>query len=107
VRAALKISREFMLGHFRNFRINSLIILYRNCTGPMSNAIDFILLMQYYPSSLLNSGKNIHNGILEAYDGIISKLGRKMNAYEPVPHCLVKNIPSMKGAQASGAIVSI
>ncbi|KAJ5562849.1 Cytochrome P450 E-class group I [Penicillium sp. DV-2018c] len=72
---ALKLSREFM-----------------NCTGPMSNLVDFVPLLQYLPTPMHRRGKKLHKGLVETYGGIIKDIERKMKAGEKVKDCLAKTM---------------
>ncbi|KAF3401654.1 3-hydroxyphenylacetate 6-hydroxylase [Penicillium rolfsii] len=72
---ALKLSREFM-----------------NCTGPMSNLVDFVPLLQYLPTPMHRRGKKLHKGLVETYGGIIKDTERRMKTGEKVPDCLARTM---------------
>ncbi|KGO75739.1 Cytochrome P450, E-class, group I [Penicillium italicum] len=72
---ALKLSREFM-----------------NCTGPMSNLVDFVPLLQYLPTPMHRRGKKLHKGLVETYGGIIKDTERKMKEGKKVVDCLAKTM---------------
>ncbi|KAJ5146289.1 Cytochrome P450 E-class group I [Penicillium bovifimosum] len=76
---ALKLSREFM-----------------NCTGPMSNLVDFVPLLQYLPTPMHRRGKKLHRGLVETYGGIIKDTERKMKAGEKVNDCLAKTMIELR-----------
>ncbi|THH14404.1 hypothetical protein EW146_g5920 [Bondarzewia mesenterica] len=72
---ALKLSREFM-----------------NCTGPMSNLVDFIPLLQRLPNPMLSRGKKLHKGLVDTYGGMIKDIERRLNNGEQVVDCLAKTM---------------
>ncbi|KAL4897159.1 cytochrome P450 [Aspergillus ambiguus] len=79
VKRALKLSREFM-----------------NCTGPMSNLVDFIPLLQYLPSPMHRRGEQLHRGLVETYGGFIKDTERKVRMGEKVPDCLAKTMAELR-----------
>ncbi|KAI3140466.1 hypothetical protein CBS147326_2167 [Penicillium roqueforti] len=76
---ALKLSREFM-----------------NCTGPMSNLIDFVPILQYLPSPLYKRAKKLHEGLVETYGGFIKETEQKMKEGKKVPDCLAKTMVEVR-----------
>ncbi|CCM06881.1 uncharacterized protein FIBRA_09190 [Fibroporia radiculosa] len=72
---ALKLSREFM-----------------NCTGPVSNLVDFFTPLQWIPTIMSIRGKKLHKGLVETYGGMINDIERRMKAGEDVPECLAKTM---------------
>ncbi|KAF9882628.1 hypothetical protein FE257_005823 [Aspergillus nanangensis] len=72
---ALTLSREFM-----------------NCTGPMSNLVDFVPLLQYLPTPMHRRGKKLHRGLVETYGGFIKEIEQKMKMGEKVQDCLAKTM---------------
>jgi len=72
---ALKISREFM-----------------NCTGPVSNMVDFVPILQKLPNYMTTRGKKLHAALLETYGGMINDIDARMQRGEEVPDCLVKTM---------------
>ncbi|EAW06584.1 cytochrome P450 [Aspergillus clavatus NRRL 1] len=79
VKQALKLSREFM-----------------NCTGPMSNLVDFVPLLQYLPTPMLRRGKKLHKGLVDTYGGFIKEAERKMLRGEKVTDCLAKTMIELR-----------
>lgn len=79
VQQALKLSREFM-----------------NCTGPMSNLVDFIPLLQVLPLPLHSRAKALHNGLVETYGGLIKDTGKKLQWGVQVNDCLAKSMLEVK-----------
>lgn len=61
----------------------------RNCTGPVSNLIDFVPLLQHLPNSLTTRAKKLHKDLVETYGGMINEIEERMKAGELVSHCLV------------------
>ena len=79
VRQALKLSREFM-----------------NCTGPMSNLVDFVPLLQKLPGTMQRRGAKLHNGLVETYGGLIDEIAKKLELGIPVEDCLAKTMVQMR-----------
>jgi cytochrome P450 len=75
VAEALRLSRAFM-----------------NCTGPMSNIVDFVPLLQRLPSPLKSKGKALHRDLVQTYGGMINDIKMKMQAGEKVDDCLAKTM---------------
>nr|BAK09394.1 cytochrome P450 [Postia placenta] len=75
VSRALMLSREFM-----------------NCTGPVSNLVDFVTPLQWLPTSMSIRGKRLHKDLVETYGGMIKDIERRMNAGGTVPDCLAKTM---------------
>ncbi|KAF9499951.1 cytochrome P450 [Pleurotus eryngii] len=72
---ALKLSREFM-----------------NCTGPVSNLVDFIPLLQKLPNRMTSRGKKLHRALVETYGGMALEFEERMKSGERVPECFAKAI---------------
>lgn len=64
----------------------------RNLTGPMSNMIDFVPLLQYLPSNLRSRGQRLHQDLVDTYGGMINDIDRRMKAGEKVEGSLAKSI---------------
>lgn len=79
VAEALRLSRAFM-----------------NCTGPMSNLIDFLPILQWLPSSLKSKAKALHRDLVGTYGGLIDEIEGRMKAGERVPDCLAKTMLDTK-----------
>ncbi|KAF9486131.1 cytochrome P450, partial [Pholiota conissans] len=79
VAEALRLSREFM-----------------NCTGPVSNLIDFIPVFQKLPSYMKNRGQKLHRDLVATYGGMINNIDQRMKRGEQVPDCLVKTLLESK-----------
>lgn len=63
-----------------------------NCTGPMSNIVDFVPLLQWLPSPLKSKGKALHRDLVQTYGGMINEIKKKMQAGEKVDECLTKTM---------------
>ncbi|KAF8878782.1 cytochrome P450 [Infundibulicybe gibba] len=72
---ALRLSREFM-----------------NCTGPVSNIIDFVPVLQRLPNYMSTRGKQLHADLVETYGGMINEIDTCMKRGDNVPDCLVKTM---------------
>ncbi|CAG7923811.1 unnamed protein product [Penicillium olsonii] len=79
VAQALKLSREFM-----------------NCTGPMSNLVDFVPLLQRIPTPMHQRGKKLHKGLVDTYGGFIQDIERRMKSGEQVTDCLAKTMVEVR-----------
>ncbi|KUJ15845.1 cytochrome P450 [Mollisia scopiformis] len=75
VQTALRLSRAFM-----------------NCTGPMSNLVDFIPLLQRLPLPIIHRAKNLHNDLVETYGGLIKMVEGDMASGIDVKDCLAKTM---------------
>ena len=79
VKEALRLSREFM-----------------NCTGPMSNVIDFVPLLQYFSTKLSRRARRLHRDLVQTYGGLIRDVERKMAWGEDVDDCLAKDMVQLQ-----------
>jgi hypothetical protein len=79
VEEALRLSREFM-----------------NCTGPMSNIVDFIPLLQWLPTRLRTRGRRLHRDLVATYGGLINGIEERMMKGEVVNDCLAKTMLQVK-----------
>ncbi|KAI0475658.1 cytochrome P450 [Xylariaceae sp. FL0804] len=84
VKQALKLSRGFM-----------------NCTGPMSNMIDFVPILQKLPSKLTMAGRaqELHKGLVDTYGGLINQIERNMEYGMEVPDSLAKTMINAKDSE--------
>jgi hypothetical protein len=69
---------------------------YRNCTGPVSNLIDFILILQKLPHYMKTRGKKLHAGLVDTYGGMIFEIDERLKRGEHVPDCLVKTLLELR-----------
>ncbi|KAF9517507.1 hypothetical protein BS47DRAFT_1359550 [Hydnum rufescens UP504] len=63
-----------------------------NCSGPVSNLVDFVPFLQRLPNSLTNRAKKLHKDIVDTYGGMIGEIEKRMNSGQDVPRCLVKTL---------------
>uniref|UniRef100_A0A0W0FIQ3 Putative cytochrome P450 n=1 Tax=Moniliophthora roreri TaxID=221103 RepID=A0A0W0FIQ3_MONRR len=75
VSEVLRISREFM-----------------NCTGPVSNFVDFVPLLQRIPTPMQRRGARLREDTIKLYGGMIKDMERRLQAGEHVPDCLAKKL---------------
>lgn len=76
-----------------------LIINVRNCTGPMSNLVDFIPLLQHLPSQMWTRGRMLHQDLVEVYGGLINGIDRRMHSGKDVPECLAKTMLQVRDTE--------
>lgn len=69
---------------------------FMNCTGPVSNLVDFVPLLQKLPTEMQRRGKRLHKGLVETYGGFVEETRRKMEAGEKVEPCLAKTLNEIK-----------
>ena len=67
-------------------------VVNRNCTGPVSNIVDFMPLLQRLPNSLTTRAKKLQKDIVETYGTMLMDIENRMKAGKNVPHCLVKTM---------------
>ena len=68
-------------------------MVFRNCTGPVSNLTDFVPILQKLPGNYMKTrGKKLHEGLVETYGGMILDIDARMKRGEDVPDCLVKTL---------------
>ncbi|KAL5518465.1 hypothetical protein ACEPAH_147 [Sanghuangporus vaninii] len=82
VKQALRLSREFM-----------------NCTGPVSNLVDFITPLQWIATSVRSRGRNLHEGLVDTYGGMIRVIESRISAGEKVPDCLAKTMLELRHSE--------
>jgi len=68
----------------------------RNCTGPVSNLIDFVPLLQRLPNPLTTRAKKLNKDLLETYGGMIHEIERRIKSEGDVPDCLVKTMLTVR-----------
>ncbi|RYC55799.1 hypothetical protein CHU98_g10416 [Xylaria longipes] len=79
VAKALRLSREFM-----------------NCTGPVSNLVDFSSLLQRLPTRMRKRGRKLHDDLVDTYGGMIFETERQIRLGRDVPECLAKTMLSIR-----------
>ncbi|KAL5371623.1 hypothetical protein PMIN02_012775 [Paraphaeosphaeria minitans] len=75
VARAFRLSREFM-----------------NITGPISNLVDFVPILQRLPSNMRRRARTLHSELVNVYGGLIKEIDEKMQAGGDVQDCLVKTM---------------
>ncbi|KKY33383.1 putative cytochrome p450 [Diaporthe ampelina] len=70
-----------------------------NCTGPMSNLVDFIPLLQYLPSPIRTRGRKLHKDLVFTYGGLINDIDRRIQRGEDVPESLAKTMLQVRDAE--------
>ncbi|KAJ7883512.1 cytochrome P450 [Mycena olivaceomarginata] len=79
VTEVLRISREFM-----------------NCTGPVSNLVDYLPFLQYLPNPMQSRGIRLRNATVDLYGGLIKQMDSKLRAGQYVPECFAKKLLEVK-----------
>lgn len=94
----LKHSREFMYVLWANFAARQLTQLpRRNCTGPVSNLVDFVPFLRNFPNwTMVNRGKKLHQGLVETCSALIGDIDKRMKAGEDVPDCMAKYLLTIR-----------
>ncbi|KAK8122217.1 hypothetical protein PG984_010887 [Apiospora sp. TS-2023a] len=82
VSTALRLSREFM-----------------NCTGPMSNIVDFLPVLRIFPSEMRSRAIQLHRDLVETYGGMIQDIHERIKRGEQVPDCLATRLLLQKEAE--------
>jgi hypothetical protein len=72
---ALRLSRELM-----------------NITGPVSNLVDFVPILQRLPSHIRSRARKLHSDLIDVYGGLVKEIDEKMQAGGEVRDCLVKTM---------------
>ena len=76
-----------------------LVCTNRNCTGPVSNLVDFLAPMQWVPTKMHSRGKRLHEQLAATYGGMIKDIERRMRAGEEVPDCLAKTMIELRESE--------
>ena len=69
---------------------------FRNCTGPVSNLIDFIPILQKLPLYMKTRAKKLHADLVDTYGGMILETDERLKRGEHVPDCLVKTLLKLR-----------
>ncbi|KAK7036781.1 hypothetical protein VNI00_011447 [Paramarasmius palmivorus] len=78
VSEVLRISREFMIA--------------RNCTGPVSNLVDFVPFLQWFPTPMQRRGVRLREDTIKLYGTMIKDMERRLKAGEYIPDCFAKRL---------------
>ncbi|KAI9450375.1 cytochrome P450 [Russula earlei] len=65
---------------------------FMNLTGPLSNIVDFINLLQWIPSPKQSHTRRLHDEIMNVYGTMIMQVKAQMDTGEDIPDCLVKTL---------------
>lgn len=58
----------------------------------MSNLVDFVPILQHFPSPLRTRGRKLHKALVDTYGGFIDDIDRRMRRGEDVPDSLAKTM---------------
>ncbi|KAF8500293.1 cytochrome P450 [Russula emetica] len=73
-------------------RALSMATEFMDLTGPLSNIVDFIELLQWIPTTTQSRARRLHDELVEVYGAMIMRVKARMDAGEDVPDCLVKTL---------------
>ncbi|KAF9729975.1 cytochrome p450 [Paraphaeosphaeria minitans] len=73
----------------RAFRLS---LEFMNITGPISNVVDFVPILQRLPSNMRRRARTLHSELVNVYGGLIKEIDEKMQAGGDVQDCLVKTM---------------
>ncbi|ORX93665.1 cytochrome P450 [Clohesyomyces aquaticus] len=79
VKRSLRLSREFM-----------------NLTGPVSNLVDFVPILQKIPTWTRTRGRKLHDDLVETYGGFIKEIDGRLQRGEEVDDCLAKTMLKLR-----------
>ncbi|KAF7416426.1 hypothetical protein PC9H_002692 [Pleurotus ostreatus] len=65
---------------------------FMQLTGPWTNMIDFIKILQWLPTPSRASARKLHSDFLDVYGAMINQVKDRIDAGEEVPDCLVKTL---------------
>lgn len=69
---------------------------HRNCTGPVSNLVDYLPFLQYLPNPMQSRGIRLRNATVDLYGGLIKQMDSKLRAGQYVPECFAKKLLEVK-----------
>lgn len=64
----------------------------RNCTGPVSNVVDFLPILQHLPGPLRCRARALHQRLVDTYGGLIKQINLKVREGVPFRDCLAKTM---------------
>lgn len=62
----------------------------------MSNLVDFVPILQKFPTLMLIRGKRLHQGLVDTYGGFVKEVESKIKRGEPVTDCLAKTLADVR-----------
>ncbi|KAF4582650.1 hypothetical protein EYR40_002573 [Pleurotus pulmonarius] len=65
---------------------------FMRLTGPWTNMIDFIKVLQWLPTPSRASARQLHSDFLYVYGAMINQVKERIDSGEEVPDCLVKTL---------------
>ncbi|KXN87088.1 Isoflavone 2'-hydroxylase [Leucoagaricus sp. SymC.cos] len=81
-------------------RALELAMEFMDLTGPWSNAIDFIELIQYLPTRMRTRGHKLHDDLISVYGQMIADVERRLEKDESdVPDCLVRTLLGIRDSE--------
>jgi cytochrome P450 len=72
--------------------LSAQLILSRNTTGPVSNIVDYVPLLQRLPSTMHSRARQLHQDLMRTYGGMINEIRQRMSLGKHIPDCLVKTM---------------
>ncbi|KAJ7837968.1 cytochrome P450 [Mycena olivaceomarginata] len=75
--------------------VNKAMVLameFMDLTGPWSNAIDFVPLLQWIPSKMRTRGRNLNKAMIDVYGAMYLNVKDRVTRGDAVPDCLVKTL---------------
>ncbi|KAJ7337558.1 cytochrome P450 [Mycena albidolilacea] len=73
-------------------RALQLAMEFMDLTGPWSNAVDFIVPLQWIPTSTRSRGRRLHDDLIEVYGAMYLDVKSRMDGGEIIPECLVRTL---------------
>ena len=62
----------------------------------MSNLIDFLPLLEWFPSRLRSRGQKLHRDLVETFGGMIEDIRQRSMRGQPVPDCLAATLLAIR-----------
>jgi len=91
---AMEIGMEFMdlTGEAHVYPIHITRVLTALTTGVLSNAVDFIKPLQWFPTRTRTRARWVHDALVDVYGSMIVRVKAQMDANENVEDCLAKTL---------------
>lgn len=77
---------------YRSVFIRHAELFSRNCTGPVTNIVDFVPLLQLIQTTIQRRVKKLHKDVVETYGRLISGIKQRLDGGATVEDCVVKSI---------------
>ena len=65
----------------------------------MSNIIDFVPLLQLFPTTMRRRGKKLHQDVVETYGGLINGIKQRLDGGAAIEDCLAKSMLQSAGEE--------